>query len=53
MINKVYLCDLLSPRKKISKYEIYLKGMTLFINVTIFILPDIIKINMLTCKRKM
>lgn len=53
MINKVYSCDLLSSRKKFSKYEIYLKGMTVFINVTGFIPPDIIKINMLTCKRKM
>lgn len=53
MINKVYSCDLLSPRKKIGKHEIYLKGMTVFINVTGFMLLDIIKINMLTCKRKM
>lgn len=53
MINKIYSCDLLSPRKKFSKYEIHLKGMTVVFNVTGFMLLDIIKINMLTCKRKM
>lgn len=30
----------------------YLKGMTVFINVTGVMLPDIIKINMLNCKIK-
>lgn len=39
--------------KTYSRYKMYLKGMTVFINVTGVILPDIIKINTLNCKRKM
>lgn len=39
--------------KMYCKYKMYLKGMTVFINVTGVILPDIIKINMLNCERKM
>lgn len=39
--------------KMYSKYKTYLKGMTVFVNVTGVILPDVIKINTLNCKREM
>lgn len=38
--------------KMYSRYKMYLKGMTVFINVTGVILPDVIKINTLNCKIK-
>lgn len=34
-------------------HKMYLKGITVFINATGIILPHVIKINMLNCKRKM